>query len=87
MLFVLMLMNHTPNVNREIPTTVVSGQIADVLKFMHFHFWQEVFVESHKKGKKEELARWCYPTKNTGDELTYMVLLKEMEQLVPRSNV
>ena len=46
-----------------------------------------MFVESHKKGQKEELARWCYPAENVGDELTYMVLLEETNQLVPRSNV
>eukprot|EP00977_Amphora_coffeiformis_P026785 scaffold30302_cov92-Amphora_coffeaeformis.AAC.1 len=54
---------------------------------MHFHFWQEVFVESHKEGQREELARWVYPAENIGDELTYMVLLTDTHQLVPRSNV
>eukprot|EP00977_Amphora_coffeiformis_P025751 scaffold21966_cov107-Amphora_coffeaeformis.AAC.1 len=54
---------------------------------MHFHFWQEVFVESHKEGQHEELARWVYPAENIGDELTYMVLLTDTHQLVPRSNV
>ena len=54
---------------------------------MHFHFWQEVLVESHRKDKTKELARWCYPAEGVGDELTYMVLLTESEQLVPRSNV
>ena len=86
-LFVIMLKNHLPNSNGEIPLTKISGQIPDVSKFMHFHFWQEVFVESHKEGKKEELARWVMPAENTGDELTYMVLLEDTEQLVPRSNV
>jgi hypothetical protein len=86
-IFTLMLFCHLPNVNGEIPRTVQTGQIHDILKFIHFHFWQEVFVESDKKGKKEELARWCFPAENVGDELTYMVLLTESEQLVPRSNV
>ncbi len=86
-LFVIMLKNHLPNSHGEIPLTKVSGRIPDVSKFMHFHFWQEVFVESHKEGKKEELARWVMPAENTGDELTYMVLLEDTEQLVPRSNV
>ena len=85
--FVLMLLNHLPAANGEIPLTKVTGQIPDVSKFMHFHFWQEVFVESHKPDKREELARWCYPADNVGDELTYMVLLTETNQLVPRSNV
>ena len=65
----------------------VTGQIEDVSKFMHFHFWQEVFVETGNKEKKEELAHWCYPANNCGDELTWMVLLKDTNQLVPRSNV
>ena len=73
--------------NGEIPLAVITGQIPDVSKYMHFHFWQEVYVESHKKGQKEQLARWCYPADNVGEELTYMVLLMETEQLVTRSNV
>ena len=68
--FVLGLFNHLPNSNGEIPLAVITGQIPDVSKYMHFHFWQEVYVESHKKGQKEQLARWCYPTDNVGDELT-----------------
>ena len=46
-------------------------------------------MECHdkKKNKKEELARWCYPALNVGDELTYWVLLDESKQLVARSNV
>ena len=86
-IYVIVLMNHLPNANGEIPLTKMTGEIPDVSKFVHFHFWQEAFVESHKKGKKEELARWCYPADNVGDELTRMALLTEMEQLVPCSNV
>eukprot|EP00977_Amphora_coffeiformis_P010451 scaffold2440_cov143-Amphora_coffeaeformis.AAC.2 len=56
--FVILLMNHLPNSDGEIPITKITGQIPDVSKFMHFHFWQEVFVESHKDGQREELARW-----------------------------
>ena len=86
-LFVIGLTCHLPNANGEIPQTIVTGQIQDVSKYMHFHFWQEVFVESHDEDRKEELARWCFPADNVGDELTYMVLLNDSEQLVPRSNV
>ena len=86
-LFVLSLVNHIPNSHGEVPITKITGQVPDVSKFMHFHFWQEVYVESHKPGRREELARWCYPADNCGDELTYMVLLTETNQLVPRSNV
>ena len=57
----LMLFCHLPNSNGEIPVAVQTGQIPDISKFMHFHFWQEVLVESHQKDKTEELARWCYP--------------------------
>ena len=86
-IFTLMLFCHLPNSNGEIPLAVQTGQIPDISKFMHFHFWQEVLVESHRKDKTEELARWCYPAEGVGDELTYMVLLTDSEQLVPRSNV
>ena len=86
-LFTIMLMNYLPNSNGEIPYTCVTGQIGDISKFMHFHFWQEVFVESHRKNEKEELARWCFPAENVGDELTYWVLLDRTKQLVTRSNV
>ena len=82
-----MLMNHLPNVDGEIPKTLQTGQMCDVSKFMHFHFWQEVFVATDDKNNKEELARWCYPAENVGDELTYMVLLDKSQQLVARSNV
>ena len=86
-IFTLMLFCHLPNLNGEIPLAVQTGQIPDISKFMHFHFWQEALVESHQKDKTEELAHWCYPAEGVGDELTYMVLLTELEQLVPRGNV
>jgi hypothetical protein len=86
-LFTIALNNVLPNSNGDIPYQVITAQVADISKFMHFHFWQEVFVESHKEGQKEELARWCYPADNVGDELTYWVLLTESERLVARSNV
>ena len=86
-IYSLALLRILPNANGEIPNNLVSGQIDDVSRFMHFHFWQDVFVESHRRGQKEELARWCFPADNVGDELTYMVLLNETEELVPRSNV
>ena len=86
-IFTLQLFLVIPNANGEIPNTVVTGRPTDISKFTHFHFWQEVFVESHKDGQKEELARWCFPADDVGDELTYWVLLNETEQLVPRSNV
>jgi hypothetical protein len=86
-LFTISLMNVLPNSNGLIPDSVVTAQQTDVSKFMHFHFWQEVFVESHRKGEKEELARWCYPADNVGDALTYWVLLDKSETLVTRSNV
>ncbi len=86
-IFVCSLFLALPNSDGKIPYTEVTGQPYDVSKFMHFHFWQEVFVESHKEGQKEELARWCYPADDIGDELTYWVLLDKTHQLVPRSNV
>ena len=39
-LFVVMLTNHLPDSHGEIPVAAVTGQIPDVSKFMHFHFWQ-----------------------------------------------
>ena len=86
-LYTICIMNVLPNVNGEIPESVVKNEKTDISKFMHYHFWQEVFVESHKKGQKEELARWCYPADNVGDELTWWVLLNDTETLVTRSNV
>jgi hypothetical protein len=86
-LFVCAFLLLVPNSHGEIPYTMVTGQTADILKFMHFHFWQEVFVESHKENKRKELARWCYPADNVGDALTYWVLLDNTKELVPRSNV
>ena len=86
-LFTMMLFCHLPNANREILNNVQTGHIHDISKFMHFHFWQEVLIESHHKDKKEEPVRWCFPADGVGDELTWMVLLTELEQLVPRSNV
>ena len=77
-IFALMLFCHLPNSNGEIPIAVHVGQILDISKFMHFHFWQKFLVELHQKDKTEELARWCYPTKGVGDELTYMVLLTNL---------
>ena len=80
-IFTLQLMLYIPNSNGDIPLAVITGQMPDVSKFTHFHFWQEVFVAT-AEGGKEELARWCYPAVNVGDELTYMVLLEDCEPLV-----
>ena len=74
-IFTLQLCLVLPNANGDIPETLITGRPTDISRFTHFHFWQEVFVESHKKGQKEEHARWCYPATDIGDELTYMVLL------------
>ena len=78
-LFVAKLFLVLPNANGEIPGEVITGQRQDISKFMHFHFWQEVFVESHKENVREEHARWCYPADDIGDELTYWVLLTDSE--------
>ena len=87
-IFVAMLMNVLPNSKGEIPESCITGQLTDVSRFSHFHFWQEVFVDSNDKDHPgEKLARWCYPADNVGDELTYWVLLNETQQLVARSNV
>ena len=77
--FTLVLFCHLPDSNGEIPLVIQTEQIPDISKFMHFHFWQEVLVESPRKDKTEELACWCYPAKNVGDELTHMVLLTELQ--------
>ena len=71
-----------PNAWGEIPNSVVTGLATDVSCFMHYHYWQEVFVESHKDNQREEHARWIMPAKNVGDELTYWVLLTDTETLV-----
>ena len=54
--FSIVMPCHLPNSNGEIPVAVQTGQIPDISKFMHFHFWQEVLVESHCRDKAEELA-------------------------------
>ena len=63
----------------------IAAQIQDISKFVHFHCWQEVFVESPNGGEEE--ACWAVPTPDAGDELTCLVVLKETENLAPRSNV
>ena len=82
-----MIFCHLPNSSGEIPLAMQTGQILDISKFIHFHFWQKVLVESHKKDKTEELACRCCPAKGVGDELTCMALLTDLEQLVPHSDV
>ena len=86
-LFVMALSCVLPNSRGEIPNSVVTGQATDVSCFMHYHYWQEVFVESHKDSQREEHARWIMPAHNVGDALTYWVLLTDTETLVTRSNV
>ena len=54
--FTLMSFCHLPHLNGEIPLAVQMGQVPDISKFMQFHFWQEVLMESHRKNKTEELA-------------------------------
>ena len=52
-LFVIMLLNHFPNSNREILLMEITAQIQDILKFVHFHFWQEVFAEVPGGGEEK----------------------------------
>ena len=84
-LFVIVLFNHMPNANGDIPLSEITARIVDISKFMHFHCWQEVFVEKPDGGEEE--AWWAVPALDTGDELTCLVVLKESEALAPRSDV
>ena len=86
-IFTLMLFCHIPNANREILLALQTGQALDISKLMHFHFCQEVLVESHGKDKKEELRRWCYPAEGVSNELMCMALLTKTKKPVSRSNV
>ena len=81
----IVLFNHMPDANGEIPLSEIAARIQDILKFMRFHCWQEVFVEKPDGGEEE--AWWAMPAMDTGDELTCLVALKESEALVPHSNV
>ena len=54
----IMILQRIPNAQGVVPITAITGQIKDVSKFMHFHYWQEIYVESHKPGLCEELAWW-----------------------------
>ena len=85
MLFVIMLFNHLPNANGEIPLTEVMAQIQGISEFMHFHFWQEAFVELLEGG--EEKAWWAMPAPDMGDELTWLVISDGTQNMVPCSNV
>ena len=82
-IFTLMLFCHLPNLNGKIPLAMQTGQTPDISKFTLFHFWQVALVESHRKDMTEELTHWRCPAKGVGDELTHMVLLTELEKLVP----
>ena len=53
--FAIMTSQHIPNAQCVVPITAVTGQLEDVSKFMHFHFWQEVYVESHEPGRLKNL--------------------------------
>ena len=66
-LFVMALCCVLPNLQGEIPNLVVTGQATDVSCFMHYYYWQEIFVELHKEDKQEELACWIMPAKNVGN--------------------
>ena len=72
--FVVVLFNHLPNLSGEIPLAEVAARIQDISKFVHFHFWQEVFVELPEGG--EEKAWWAMPAPSAGNELTCLVVLE-----------
>ena len=63
----------------------IAAQIQDISKFVHFHCWQEVFVQLPDGGEEE--ACWAVPAPDAGDKLTHLVVLKETDNLAPRSNV
>ena len=63
----------------------VTAQIQDISEFVHFHFWQEVFVESPKGGEEKE--RWVMPAPDAGDELTWLVISDGTANMVLCSNV
>ena len=63
----------------------VTAQIQDISEFVHFHFWQEVFVESPEGS--EEKACWAMPVPDVGDELTCLVISDGTENMALHSNV
>ena len=81
MTYVVGLLNHLTKSKGYIPKTVLTGETTDVSPYLDNHFWQEIFIESPNGG--EQLAYWCGPTEKQGDFLTYHVLLRDTEQLVP----
>ena len=85
MMYVVGLLNHLMYSKGYIPKTVLTGEITDVSPYLHYHFWQEIFVESPKGC--EQLAYWCGLAEKQGDFLTYHILLRDTEQLVQCSNV
>ena len=84
-LYVIGLLNVLVNSKGLIPLQVITGYQVDILPYLDFHFWEEVFVEDPRVG--EQLACWCGPSTKVGDFLTYNVILNDTQQFVTRSNV
>ena len=53
-----------PDANGEIPLSEIAARVMDISKFVHFHCWQEVFVEKPEGGKEE--AWWAVPATDAG---------------------
>ena len=69
----------------------VTGFVQDSSKFIHYHWWQQVYYLDpdvpFPSESREKIGRWCGVADDTGDILTYKVLTNDTQQLINVSDI
>ena len=82
MMYVCLLLNHlaSPTLDLKPPNQVLTGQVQDISKFLHFSFYEPVYYNNYSDSflsdSNEEQGWWVGIATNVGDALTYKVLTK-----------
>jgi hypothetical protein len=83
MLYVCLLLNHLASaaLGWKSPEQVLTGQPPDILKFLHFSFYEPVYYNSYSNtfpsSSNEEQGWWVGVATHVGDAFTYKILTKQ----------
>jgi hypothetical protein len=83
LMYVCLLVNHlaSASLGWKSPEQILTGQLPDISKFIHFSFYEPVYYQSHSKtfpsASNEEQCWWVGVATHVGDALTYKILTKQ----------
>ena len=77
------------------PIQALTGQVPDIIQFLHFSFWEPVYYKVdenepahkfHSQSNKKQ-GHWVGFAENKGDQLTRKIVTDETQQIIIRSSV